>query len=168
MKTSFKKIYLPLYLKGSKGFYCERELETEQNCNILTPLLWPSALCLSRSPDAQPEARGLSFLPAFSTTSCHQRVSKHRGPFCRVVAFPTTLLSLTHLTPSNWLPVFTELYNSSIAHSIFGIAIWSSSSENNCHAVHRSLSSGAPVYDCTWGFTLSHIVSQVRLPDFFS
>ena len=30
--------------------------------NILTPLLWPSALYLSRSPDAQPEAQGLSFL----------------------------------------------------------------------------------------------------------
>ena len=33
-----------------------------KDCNILTPLLWPSTLCLSRSPDAQPEARGLSFL----------------------------------------------------------------------------------------------------------
>ena len=28
-----------------------------RNCNILTPLLWPSALCLSGSPDAQPEAQ---------------------------------------------------------------------------------------------------------------
>ena len=26
------------------------------NCNILTPLLWPSALCLSHPPHAQPEA----------------------------------------------------------------------------------------------------------------
>ena len=36
--------------KGTKGyskFACERELETEHNWNIL---LWPSALCLSRSP----------------------------------------------------------------------------------------------------------------------
>ena len=38
------------------------------------PLLWPSALCRSRSPDAQPEVQRLSFLLAFSTTSCHQRV----------------------------------------------------------------------------------------------
>ena len=29
---------------------CERELEIEHNCNILTPNLWPSTLCLSRSP----------------------------------------------------------------------------------------------------------------------
>ena len=32
--------------------------------------------------------------------------------------------------------------------------VWSSSSGNNCHAVHRSLSSGASVYDCTAGFYL--------------
>ena len=38
--------------------------------------------------------------------------------------------------------------------------VWSSSSRNNCHAVHRSLSSGASVYECTMGFfTLSHFVS---------
>ena len=29
--------------------------------------------------------------------------------------------------------------------------VWSSSSGNNCHAVHRSLSSGASVYECTMG-----------------
>ena len=32
--------------------------------------------------------------------------------------------------------------------------VWLSSSGNNCHAVHRSLSSGASVYDCTMGFYL--------------
>ena len=30
--------------------------------------------------------------------------------------------------------------------------VWSSSSGNNCHAVHRSLSSGASGYECTMGF----------------
>ena len=30
--------------------------------------------------------------------------------------------------------------------------VWSSSSRNNCGAVHRSLSSGASVYECTMGF----------------
>ena len=65
-RQSFRKIYTSHFIervrKGFSRFYCERELKTEQNCNILTPLLWPSAFCLSRSPDAQPEARGLSFL----------------------------------------------------------------------------------------------------------
>ena len=32
--------------------------------------------------------------------------------------------------------------------------IWSSSSGNNCHAVHRTISSVASVYDCTMGFYL--------------
>ena len=69
--------------------------------------------------------------------------------------------SLPHLVTNgsglqtNWLPVFTELFNSSIAHSIsLEWYVWSSSSGNNCHAVHRSLSSGASVYDCTMGFYL--------------
>ena len=70
-------------------------------------------------------------------------------------------LPLQHLVSNgsdlqtHWLPVFTELYNSSIAHSIsLEWYVWSSSSGNNCHAVHRSLSSGASVYDCTMGFYL--------------
>ena len=86
------------------------------------PLLWPSALCLSRSPDAQPEAQGPTPLDAaFSTASCHQRVSK--------------LTDFAHLISLEW-------------------HVWSSSSGNNCHAVHWSLSSGASVYDCTLGFYL--------------
>ena len=56
---------------------------------------------------------------------------------------------------TDWLPVFTELYNSSIAHSIsLEWHVWSSSSGNNCPAVHRSLSSGASVHECTMGFYL--------------
>ena len=56
---------------------------------------------------------------------------------------------------THWLPVFTELYNSLIAHSIsLEWHVWSTSSGNNCHAVHRSLSSSASVYDCTMGFYL--------------
>ena len=68
-------------------------------------------------------------------------------------------LSLLLLSPTGLqthrLPVFTELYNSSIAHSIsLEWHVWSSSSRNNCHAVHRSLSSSASVYDCIMGFYL--------------
>ena len=58
-------------------------------------------------------------------------------------------------SPTHWLPVLTELYNSSIAHSvahsIFGMACLSG---NNCYAVQRSLSSGTPVYECIMGFYL--------------
>ena len=43
--------------KGYSRFACERELETEHNWNILTLKLMAVTLCLSRSPDAQPEAQ---------------------------------------------------------------------------------------------------------------
>ena len=78
-----------------------------------------------------------------------------RGPTLLGVGFLYRILSPTVLQ-THWLPVFTELYNSSIAHSIsLEWHVWSSSSGNNCHVVHRSLSSGASVYDCTMGFYLA-------------
>ena len=62
------------------------------------PLLCPSALCLSRSPDAQPEARGLSsmledgFLYCIlSPTGLQNSIGGPEGPFGRV------WLSLSHL-----------------------------------------------------------------------
>ena len=71
------------------------------------------------------------------------------------------LLSQPHLVTNgselqtNWLPVFTELYNCSIAHSIsLEWHVSSSSSGNNCYAIHRSLSSSASDYDCTMVFYL--------------
>ncbi len=58
-KTSLENILLTLFVT----FACERELETEQNCNILTPTLMAvSVVSFSFSRAAQPEARGLSFL----------------------------------------------------------------------------------------------------------
>ena len=117
----------------------ERELETKQNCNILTPTLIAISV--------------VSFL--FS------RAAQPGAGFLYCILSPTGL-------QTNRLPVFTELYNSSITHSISPITghwdvslplslewpVWLSLSGNNCHAVHRSLSSGASVYDCTMGFYL--------------
>ena len=99
-----------------------------------------SVVSFSFSRAIQPEARGASSLLG-------------AGILYRILS-PTGLVSKTVLQ-TNWLPVFTELYNSSIAHSIsLEWQVWSSSSGNNCHAVHRSLSSGASVYDCTMWFYL--------------
>ena len=67
----------------------------------------------------------------------------------------------TSITPSptvwnsNWTSVLTELYDSSTptrspTRSLKS-HVRSSSSGNNCHAVYRSLSSGASVYECTMG-----------------
>ena len=93
------------------------------------PLLWPSALCLSCSPvllnrrPGGPASLGHVLIPA----SSHQLVwspnsiGGPEGPFCRVVAFSTTSWLRPLRFPTHWLPVFTELYNSSIAHSIYGM-----------------------------------------------
>ena len=132
MKTSdtvLRKIYLSLYLKGF--CVCERVLETEQNCNIFTPT---------------PMAISVSF--PFSWCCSTRGLGTHSAE---------CWLSLPHLVKNgsdlqtslqtNWLPVFTELYNSLIAHSIsLELHVWSSSNGNNCHAVHRS---GASFYDGT-------------------
>ena len=57
---------LSLYWKGSKrvtqGFTVRGCRRPNRTATYWPLLLWPSALCLSCSPDAQPEARGLSFL----------------------------------------------------------------------------------------------------------
>ena len=117
-------------------------------------LLWPSVF-LSRSPDAaQPETWGPTPLGAgflyhiLSPTGLVSRNSSDlqltdflSSPSYIVVQPPTQYLPITgHRDVS--LPLFLEWH------------VWLSSSGNNCHAVHRSLSSGASVYDCTMGFYL--------------
>ena len=95
---------------------------------------------------------------AFSTTSCHQRVSKLSG----VPEAPSAgwWLSLPHLVSdfsdlqlTDFLSSPSYIIVQSLTQSLEW-HIWSSSSGNNCHAVHRSLSSGASVYECTVGFFL--------------
>ena len=115
---------------------CWREFENEQRLQHID-LTSPS---------------GHSRLPfSFSWTAAQP---EGRRPTLLGAGFLYRILSPTGLQ-THWLPVFTELYNSSFAHSIsLEWHVWSSSSGNNCHAVHRSLSSGASVYDCTMGFYL--------------
>ena len=113
---------------------CERELETEQNCHVLTsPFLWPSALFNRR-----PGAPALCWVLAFSTASCHQLTDFLSSLSYRIVQSPT-----------QYLPI-TGHRNVSLSPSLEW-HVWPSSSGNNCHAVHRSLSSGASVCGCTVG-----------------
>ena len=128
------------------------------------PLLWPSALCLSRSPGllnrrpggpAAHSARcGLS-LPHLVTNESPNSLGG--GPEAPSVRW---WLSLPHLV-SNFsglqLPDFLSLPSYKIVQSTTQSLewhVWSSSGGNNCHAVHRSLSSGTSVYECTIGFYL--------------
>ena len=141
IKTSedfFKKIYLSLYLKGSeKGysrFYCVRELETKQNCNILTPTLMAiSVVSFLFSRAAQPGGHSakcrLSLPYLVSNSSDLQLVSK----LTDFLSSPSYIIVQSPTQSLEW-------------------HVWSSSSRNNCHAVHSSLSSGASAYDCTLGF----------------
>ena len=129
---------------------CERELETKQNCNILTPTLKAiSVVSFSFSRAAQPEAWGPSFLLSagflYHILTPTDLVSKLTdflsSPSYIIVQSPTQYLPMTgHRDVS--LPPSLEWH------------VWSSLSGNNCHAVHRSLSSRASVYDCTAGFNL--------------
>ena len=143
-------------------------------------LLWPSALYLSRSPELLNRRPGgsLCWVRAFSTASCQQRVSKltgnPEGPFCWVVAIFTHLVSNSLGVPrapsaGRWLSlphVVSDFSGPQLSDFLFSPSyiivqsltqslewhVWSSSSGNNCHAVHRSLSPGASVYECTMGF----------------
>ena len=127
---------------------CERELETEQNCNILTLTLLAITVFLSRSLgllNRGPECPAFCWVLTFSTTSCHQRVSK----LTDFLSSPSYMIvqSLTQYIP------ITGYQDVSLPLSLEWHA-WLSPSGNNCHAVHRSLSSSASVYDCTVGFYL--------------
>ena len=115
----------------------------------------------------------LCWVMAFFTASYQHLLwtPTHQGPkpLRPGVAFPNT--SFPSFSNSNWNSVLTELYNSSTptrspTRSLES-NVGSSSSGNNCHAVHRSLSSGASVYECIMGFTLSHLISQIHPRDLF-
>ena len=93
--------------KGYWRFACERELKTEHNWNILTPKLWPLALCLSRSPGLlnwRSILLGDGFL--YCILSATFLVPKlHRGsrvPPRPGVAFSTTSPLKLSATPLNW------------------------------------------------------------------
>ena len=106
----YKYKYLSLYCKGwkrvTRGLRVRGSWRLNINCNILTPLLWPSVLYLSRS-DAQPEALGSTFLGDCFFTASYQQLlwtPTHQGPprapsaWC---GFPYHISSITHLV-SNW------------------------------------------------------------------
>ena len=123
--------------------------------------------CSTGGPEAHSVEWWLSLLHLISKFHRPQLIRAPR-PLRPDVAFLTTsrLLLRPSLTATHLTSVLTELYNSSTSTQSpirsLKSHVWSSSSGNNCHAVHRSLSSGASVYECTMGifFTSSHFVSQ--------
>ena len=127
----------------------------------------------------RPRGPALCWMMAFFTASYHQLVSKTPSEVPRAsrpgVAFPSTSClrrlwsptqsgapwaplawrgcpyHISSLTPTVWLLVLTELYNSSTPTQSptqpLEWHVWSPSSGNNCYTIHRSLSSGAAQWD---------------------
>ena len=106
-------MYLSLYCKGSKmvtqGLRVRGSWRPNRNCNILTLTLMAVTLCLSCSPDAQPEVQrptllGDGFLYCIlSATSLVPKLHRgSRGPPRPGVVLPTT----ARLSPS---PTLLEL-----------------------------------------------------------
>ena len=108
--------------------------------------------------EAQRPRGPLCWVRAFSVASCHQRVSKlHWGPGAPSAGW---WLSLPHLVSNSSDLQLTDFLSSPSYIIVQSPTqslewhVWSSSSGNNCHAVQRSLSSGASVYECIMGFYL--------------
>ena len=159
-------MYLSLYCKGSKKLTCERELETEQKLQYFDPYSYGHQRCVFLVPlmlNRRPWCP-LWWVLAFFTASYQHllwspnSIEISEGPLGRV------WLSLPYLVynpVSNYncnchlTSVLTELYNSSTSTRSPTRSLewhdWLSSSRNNCHVVHRSLSSGASLYECTMG-----------------
>ena len=101
-RQSFRKIYLSLYWKGSKG--------------LLKVLLWEVVGGQTELQHIDPHSYGHQRCVFLILQGCSTGGPGAHSTGC--------WLSLPHLVTNgsglqtNWLPVFTELYNSSIAHSI--------------------------------------------------
>ena len=149
IKTSedfFKKIYHSL---NCKIYVCERELKSEQNCNILTPTLLAISVVSFSFSWCSTGGPGLSFLLSagflyhtLSPTGLDS-IGGLKGSFCRVAAFLPHLLSNSsdlQLTDFLSLPsyIIVQSPTQSPTQSLEW-HVWSSSSGNNCHAFQRSL-----------------------------
>ena len=129
----FQKMYLSLYLKG---LVCVRgSWRPNRTAIYWPPLLWPSGLCLSRS-------LGLLNRGGAEAPSAGWWLS-----------LPHLVSNSSDLQLTDFLSLPSYIIVQSPTQSL-GWHVWSSSRGNNCHAVHRSLSSGASLYECTIRFYL--------------
>ena len=146
---------------------------------ILTPTLmavnvvsFSFSWCSTGGPEAHSAGWWLSLLHLISNFP-RPNSSEPQGPFSLMwLSLPHLVYLRLQLTGT--ATVLTELYNSSTPTQSptwsLKSHIWSSSSRNNCHAVHRSLSSGASVYECTMGIFLPRPIlsANFRPHDFLS
>ena len=102
------------------------------------PLLWPSTLCLSRSPgllNRKPGGPGAQLSAGWWLSLPH------------LVSNSSDIQLTDFLSPPSYIIVQSPTKS-------LEWHVWSSSSGNSCHTVQRSPSSGASVFACTMGFYL--------------
>ena len=175
----FRKMFAPLTLflsvrKGCVGFYCERELETEQKLQYFDPTLMAVSVvsfsfswCSIGSPRAHFAGWWLSLLHLISNFSGPQFIRGAPNPFGLVwLSLPHLVYNSVRSLTADLTSVLTELYDCSTHTQSPTRSLewhdWSSSSGNNCHAVHRSHSSGASVYEYTMGIFLPRPMSSAN------
>ena len=126
-------------------------------------------------------AAQLCWVMAFFTASYQHllRTSTHQGPkassaWCGFPYHHSSISPFPTGTGTLLTSVLTELYKSSTPTQtptrFLESHVGPSSSGNNCHAVHRSLSPGTSVYECTMGIFLPRPISSAnsRPRDFLS
>ena len=108
---------------------------------------------LNRRPGAQLSAGFLYHILSL-TRLISNSIRGPKGPLGRAVAFSTTPSSdFSGPQLADFLSSPGYIIVQSPTQSL-ELHVWSSSSGNNCHAVQRSLSSGASVYECIMGIYL--------------
>ena len=140
---------------------CERELEIEQNCNILTPTLMAISVVFFSFSWCSTGGLGPIFLLSagfvyriLSPTGLQTQSGVPRAPSAGWwLSLPHLVSDFSDLQLTDFLSSPSYIIVQSPTQSLEW-HVWSSSSGNNCHAVHRSLSSDASVNECTMGFCL--------------
>ena len=134
-----------------------------KDCNILTPTLMAISVVsfsFSWCSTGGQGAHSAGFLYCIlSPTGLVSKLHRgSRGPLRAGVAFLTPSRLQLVWSPTPWLPVSPSyiIVQSPTQSPTKSLEwhVWSSSRGNNCHAVQRSLSSGASVYECIMGFYL--------------
>ena len=154
-------MYLSLYLKGSKGLlkvllwegvgdrtelhHIDPNSYGHQRCVFLVLLM------LNRRPGGSAFC-WLSLPHLLSNLSDLQLTGGPEAPSAGCwLSLPLLVSNFSYLQLTDFLSSPSYIIVQSPTQSLEW-HVWSSSSGNNCHAVHSSLSSGASVYECTMGF----------------
>ena len=100
----------------------------------------------------------------YRISSLNRLISNSLGgpgrPLHRAVTFSTTPFLRLLWSPTRWPPVFTELYNSSIAHSIFGMASLVGSKVNIQQIERLNIQQNAKKQNLkTWSWCQDRIIS---------